>query len=449
MLQRYVLLDIENPNTRGNSVCAIAVVLVENEVIIDKKYSLINPEDRFDAINSRITGISASQVQSAPTLKEYWNEIRDLLSGNVIVGHNVTYDLAVLSRALQRYDIDITEFNYCCTLELSKQYIESDSYKLENLVKKLGYEYDAHIALNDALAAGELFKYINLKFEIKDDEIRTYSFFEKTIDKVDERLVTNLHSLSGIIQGILSDGIVNEAEISRLKKWVEENLIYKQYTLFARIIDTLTLILEDNVVDEYEQEKLKCLVTEYSSSKLYCETTLGIQILQGIIDGISCDDTIYELEIIKLKGWLLDHDYLTGVYPYDKLLNIVKDVIEDGKIDEDEKCILLEIFKEIVDPMSIQSCMESGLILDNKTFCLTGEFTSVTKAEISKKLQEKGAIEKSGVSSKLDYLFVGGMGSDAWKFGKIGGKIAKALELQEKGCKVQIVAEEDMERIIS
>ena len=250
MLQRYVLLDIENPNTRGNSVCAIAVVLVENEVIIDKKYSLINPEDRFDAINSRITGISASQVQSAPTLKEYWNEIRDLLSGNVIVGHNVTYDLAVLSRALQRYDIDITEFNYCCTLELSKQYIESDSYKLENLVKKLGYEYDAHIALNDALAAGELFKYINLKFEIKDDEIRTYSFFEKTIDKVDERLVTNLHSLSGIIQGILSDGIVNEAEISRLKKWVEENLIYKQYTLFARIIDTLTLILEDNVVDE-------------------------------------------------------------------------------------------------------------------------------------------------------------------------------------------------------
>ena len=444
MLEKYVLLDIENPNTRGNSICAIAVVVIENGIITEKKYSLINPEDRFDAINSRITGIDASQVQSAPILREYWNEIQDLLCSNVIVGHNVTYDLAVLSRSLQRYDIEVGDFSYLCTLELSKKYIEAESYKLEKLVNKLGYEYDAHVALNDALASGELFKHINSNIEINDEEIRTYSFIETTIDKVDERLLTNLQNLSGIIQGILADGIVNEAEVLRLRKWIEENLIYKQYTLFAKIIDTLTVILEDNVVDEYEQEKLKCLVTEHSSSKLYCETTLGIQVLQGIIDGISCDDMIREIEIIKLKSWLLDHDYLSGVYPYDKLLNIVKDVIEDGKLDEEERTVLLEAFKEIIDPMSTHSCMENILTLENKTFCLTGEFVSATKAEMAKKLQEKGAIEKSGVSSKLDYLFVGGMGSDTWKFGNIGGKIAKALELQEKGCKVQIIAETDM-----
>ena len=147
MLEKYILLDLENPNTRGNSICAIAVVLMENDKVVEKKYTLINPEDRFDPINARITGIDASQVQNAPTLKEYWNEIKELLSENVVIGHNVTYDLAVLSRALQRYDLEVKKYRYSCTLELSKKYIKADSYKLENLSQKLGYEYRAHDAL--------------------------------------------------------------------------------------------------------------------------------------------------------------------------------------------------------------------------------------------------------------------------------------------------------------
>ena len=40
-------------------------------------------------------------------------------------------------------------------------------------------------------------------------------------------------------------------------------------------------------------------------------------------------------------------------------------------------------------------------------------------------MQDLGAIEKTGVSSKLNDLIVGGIGGDAWKFGKIDGKQAK------------------------
>ena len=83
-----------------------------------------------------------------------------------------------------------------------------------------------------------------------------------------------------------------------------------------------------------------------------------------------------------------------------------------------------------------------------KTFCLAGEFVLVPRNTIARKLKEKGAIEKSGVSAKLDYLFVGGMGSNAWKFGNFGGKIARAFELQEKGAKVLIVAEEELEGVV-
>lgn len=40
MLEKYVLLDLENPNTRGNSICAIAVVLMENDKVVEKNILL-------------------------------------------------------------------------------------------------------------------------------------------------------------------------------------------------------------------------------------------------------------------------------------------------------------------------------------------------------------------------------------------------------------------------
>ena len=56
----FVVLDIENPNSRGNSICAIGMLVIEDGTLTRKEYSLINPEDRFDRTNSEITGITES-----------------------------------------------------------------------------------------------------------------------------------------------------------------------------------------------------------------------------------------------------------------------------------------------------------------------------------------------------------------------------------------------------
>lgn len=445
-MRDYIVLDLENPNARGNSICALAVLVVRNGEIIEKKYSLINPEDRFDEINMRITGINTNMVQDAPTLEEYWNEIKELLENNVIVGHNISYDISVLSKSLARYDIKIPKFSYCCTLELSKKLLQEKTFKLENLVANLGYTYNAHIASEDAMASYVLFEYLKKEFGFDDKSIHNISYEMRTNDNLDERLITNLNQLNGIIDGIVCDSEINEKELERLHIWIDENIIYKQYTLFNKIISELVVVIEDNVIDEYEKVKLQRLVGCINKSKLYSETTLGMQVLQGIIDGISCDEKINLTEIKCLQRWLQEHDYLSGVYPYDKILCTVSDTLADGILDENEKIELLNTFKEILNPIDVNGS-EAEIDLNDKTFCLSGEFKCGSKADVKGKLVALGGIEKSGVSAKLDYLFVGGMGSDAWKYGKVGGKIAKALELQEKGNKVQIIAEEDLIKI--
>ena len=440
MIKDYISVDIENPNTRGNSICSIGIIIVKDNKIIDKKYSLINPEDRFDINNSKITGLTYADVKDAPTFKEYWKIIEDLFKNNIIVGHNITYDLSVISKALERYDIDAPVFNYYCTLKLSRKYINTNSYSLDSLCDLLKINLDNHHnALEDALASQQIFEYLNKRNDIGNSE--KFEFINKVSDSMDSKLETNINTLYGIIKGINYDGIIDDKEIEKLRLWVEDNRLYKQYSLFDRIISKLEEILEDNVITEYERIELEKLVTSINESKIYSESTLALQILNGILDGIVCNQKVNQKEIENLNIWLRQNDYLKDVYPYDKVLLEVNKVLEDGILTEEESNYIFDTFNEIVNP---DFSDDENIDFNGKTFCLTGEFKCATKQEISKKLQELGGTEKKGVSSKLDYLIVGGVGSDAWKFGKIGGKQAKAQELNEKGANIKIIDEDSL-----
>ena len=440
MIKDYISVDIENPNTRGNSICSIGIIIVKDNKIIDKKYSLINPEDRFDINNSKITGLTYADVKDAPTFKEYWKIIEDLFKNNVIVGHNITYDLSVISKALERYDIDAPVFNYYCTLKLSRKYINTNSYSLNSLCDLLKINLDNHHnALEDALASQQIFEYLNKRNDIGNSE--KFEFINKVSDSMDSKLETNINTLYGIIKGINYDGIIDDKEIEKLRLWVEDNRLYKQYSLFDRIINKLEEILEDNVITEYERIELEKLVTSINESKMYSESTLALQILNGILDGIVCNQKVNQKEIENLNIWLRQNDYLKDVYPYDKVLLEVNKVLEDGILTEEESNYIFDTFNEIVNP---DFSDDENIDFNGKTFCITGEFKCATKQEISKKLQELGGTEKKGVSSKLDYLIVGGVGSDAWKFGKIGGKQAKAQELNEKGANIKIIDEDSL-----
>ncbi|MDO5556891.1 MAG: exonuclease domain-containing protein [Clostridia bacterium] len=440
MIKNYISVDIENPNTRGNSICSIGIVIVKNNKIVDKQYSLINPENKFDLNNSKITGLCSADVKDAPTFKEYWNEKKELFKNNIIVGHNVKYDLNVIAKSLKRYDIELFNLNYYCTYMLSKRFFDIDSYSLDNVSNYLSINLNNHHnALEDAIASQKIFEKIKNNYDIGKYEIFEYE--SKLYENLDSKLETNVNSLFGIIQGISYDGVIDEKEISKLKIWIEENRLYSQYILISKIIRELELILEDNLVTKYERIKLISLVSSINKSKRYSEASLALQILNGILDGIICNQKINQKEIDNLKIWIEENDYLEDVYPYDKVVLEVNKVLDDGILTEEEGKYLIEIFDDIINPKSND---DEKIDFNGKTFCLTGKFETESKQQFSKRLQELGGIEKTGVSSKLDYLIVGSVGSEAWKFGKVGGKQAKAMELIEKGVNIKIIEEKSL-----
>lgn len=176
----------------------------------------------------------------------------------------------------------------------------------------------------------------------------------------------------------------------------------------------------------------------------FTDETKQLQELNGLVMGVLCDNVLTEGEIFFLNNWLERNSHLSGNYPFDTIYKAVSEVLEDGIITDEEKNFLLDILSDFTNP--VESCSENidNIDLTDKQIVLTGDFVNGTKSEIISRLEQLGAIVKSGVSSKTDYVIVGGYGSDNWACGNYGTKVKKALELQAKGKSIKIVKEEDL-----
>ena len=118
----YVAIDIENPNTKADSICQIAIIQVKDDKIVYNKNLLINPEDRFDDINMRVHKITPNMVKNEITFKKYWEEIKEIITNNIIVGHGIKFDISVISKALNKYGIELPNVKIICTQHLSQKY---------------------------------------------------------------------------------------------------------------------------------------------------------------------------------------------------------------------------------------------------------------------------------------------------------------------------------------
>lgn len=92
-----------------------------------------------------------------------------------------------------------------------------------------------------------------------------------------------------------------------------------------------------------------------------------------------------------------------------------------------------------IENLTINPCYS----VKDKNIVLTGEFSCGQRKAVKSYLEKLGALMKSAVSGKTDYLIIGASGSPDWKFGDYGDKVAKAQELQLKGKTIEIIQEEE------
>ena len=173
---RYIVFDVETPNHRNNRISAIGITVLEENRIVKEWYSLVNPEAEFDNFNIRLTGITSSMVQDAPTFPELWQKIGPVMTDGILVAHNAVFDLGVLKCCLGDYNIAWkSKTDYLCTVQMGRRLLPGMKHKLDILCDYYGIPLDHHHAGSDSRACAEiLLRYMEHGTDMT-HYIRTYS----------------------------------------------------------------------------------------------------------------------------------------------------------------------------------------------------------------------------------------------------------------------------------
>ena len=449
-MDKVTYFDVEYANSSNKSICQMGIVCEDYETgepFYPERDIYINPEDNFALHCVQIHGITKEHVANEPTFPEIWGDIEKYFTNSVIVGHNVAAaDLDALVKNLNRYDIDIPEMYYICTWELAKQFVPKfavENYKLSTLCEYFDIDIDSeHNAFDDACACADLFRTLvdNYNFD-PDDYVRRY--VPKSTDKYvkyinNSDLRKTISEFYGVVRGFSIDDIINEIECDYIRKWRNQNKEYYEYEEIKTIIDCIDDILEDGVVTSKEIMSLQFAIKNYLDTVSTAPSTLATQILDGILRGIIEDGVVTESECNNLRQWLYDNITLAGHFPFNKIIEILENVLEDSVITPNE----LEYMKELLDPVASLSIQVNSV--EGKNVCLSGNFAyGKGKPSVAEYVVAHGGIVDSNVKKTTDILLVGKNECQAYSNGTYGTKVKKAMEYNEKGCNIAIIKETD------
>ena len=157
----YAIVDIETTGgfAAKNNITEIAILLIENGIVIKEFHSLINPLIKIPFYISQLTGIKDEMVANAPTFDEIADQIYDLLRDSVFVAHNVIFDFSFIHHNLKKLGYVWNPVKLC-TVRLSRQIFPNlNSYSLGKLCTSLNIQLEnRHRAFGDASATAILFK---------------------------------------------------------------------------------------------------------------------------------------------------------------------------------------------------------------------------------------------------------------------------------------------------
>ncbi|MBO8136758.1 MAG: BRCT domain-containing protein [Desulfotomaculum sp.] len=284
---------------------------------------------------------------------------------------------------------------------------------------------------------------------------RKYTF-KSELDKA-------IHTLEGILKGIVIDNNVNKKEIEELTAWYNyyKNLVKKHP--FSELIPTIAAALDDNFLDDEELKNLLWLCNNLKPDSVYYDViTNDIQKLHGILHGILADNIITQEEIVGLRDWINENNHLIGSYPYDEINSVITTVLADGVLDEEEKKLLKTLFAEFVD-LNVSSTIDKieisklkeqiningicatcpEIFIQGRVFCFTGKSSKTKRSVIKDTIESAGGIFKNTVSKQVDYLVVGDNGNPCWAFACYGRKVEEAIKLRKNGHHIMIVHEND------
>lgn len=214
----YVVLDIETAGYTpgGDHITEVGAIKVRDGKIIDTYSQLINPREPLPYFITRLTGITNEMVAHKPIFAEIAKECYAFLENEIIVGHNVHFDINFMYDNFIKNDIHLKN-DFVDLLRISRRLSPHlKNHKLGTVASSLGVSYEgAHRALEDSKI--------------------TYACFEKYRQKIIEEGI----QLKGPILKRNSTVFSARSIVGDSSKWNADHIFYQKTCCFTGTLDQM------------------------------------------------------------------------------------------------------------------------------------------------------------------------------------------------------------------
>lgn len=157
----FTAIDFETATGHPHSACAVGIVTVQEGIITEEYYTLIQPPDNeYWYRNIMVHGIKPVETLDIPTFDQLFPEIQKRLFGHTIVAHNEAFDRNVLAKTMRWYGLYYDELELADRWECTCKIYRAKGYKPANLKacsERNGIALNHHEALSDARACAKLY----------------------------------------------------------------------------------------------------------------------------------------------------------------------------------------------------------------------------------------------------------------------------------------------------
>ncbi len=158
----FVALDLETTglDPEWDSIIEIGMVRVRHGEVAAEYSTLVNPGMEIDEFITELTGITNDMLAAAPALPEVLPAARDFMGDDIILGHNINFDINFIYDNCEYQGLKPVSNGYIDTMRISRRVLpDLKHHRLRDIVNALGVDHaQAHRATGDCIATLECYK---------------------------------------------------------------------------------------------------------------------------------------------------------------------------------------------------------------------------------------------------------------------------------------------------
>lgn len=179
----FCVIDIETTglDPQYDEIIEICALRIRDWKVTDVFSELVKPSESIDEFIEELTGITNEMVANAPDLQSVLPSFLDFIASDVLVGHNINFDINFLYDMSEQLVHKLLQNDFCDTMRLARIILpELDHHRLKDLCKHYSLDNkQAHRAESDCRVTLSL--YSELQNTASQKQIDLEHYFQKKI----------------------------------------------------------------------------------------------------------------------------------------------------------------------------------------------------------------------------------------------------------------------------